>query len=279
MMKVMSTTFPLNVEYVSTVMQSYIGSPAYHAMISSPSNRGRLGPISERDFYLALYYFPRRFAVIYEKVFTQLCTALVRSEQILHGRGIISGSSLSTPLSLGTLARLTTSRVQQALGSQARATLLSELTNLAHHDYYYRWAHQLYFQSPVPSSPVTTPLPSPPVTITPVPPVTTPLPSPPVIVTPIPPVIITPSPQTITPSSPVTTPLPSPPVIVTPIPPVIITLSPQTISPVPPVTTIHPRPPVTIHLPSPPVTISPSPPSPNRSPLIPDNHYLVAHIT
>ena len=141
-------------ENLCALVRSYIGSPAYHAMISSPFLRGRIGPIAERDFYLALHYFPRRFTAIHERIVTQLCAALVRSEQIIRGRRLIPTSLVwldsfsTTPLSIGTLFRLTISHVQTALGSQARATIIADLAELATYTYYYQQSHLQYSKCP-----------------------------------------------------------------------------------------------------------------------------------
>ena len=168
-------TPPSTTEDFCAIMRSFVGSPAYHQILSSPHLTGKLGPISERDFYLALRYFPRRFTAIHERLLTQLCAVLVRCERILRRTSPqyctlwLDNSLPSSPLSLGTLARLTIPLAQRALGSQVRATLTVALTELTQYQCYYRQAHLLHTPSPSPSpsddnhrpSPYPSPSPSP----------------------------------------------------------------------------------------------------------------------
>ena len=153
MLSITGTILPPTAEDFCALMRSFVGSPAYHQILSSPHLTGKVGPISERDFYLALRYFPRRFTAIHERLLTQLCAVFVRCEQILQKRKSFLPSSLvkdnvSRPLSLGTLARLTISVAQQALGSQARATITADLAELAHYHYYYQRSLHLFTHSP-----------------------------------------------------------------------------------------------------------------------------------
>ena len=66
-------------------IRSYVGSPAYNAMLKSVDSYP-LGSILERQFYLALHYFPRRFTAIHERLITLLSAAYLRSTRILNAR-------------------------------------------------------------------------------------------------------------------------------------------------------------------------------------------------
>lgn len=121
----------------SAMIRSYVGSPAYHAMMDSSSSRP-LGPCSEREFYLALRYFPHRFAALHEELVTLLTAAYFRSLRILTRSSEVSPSPLCQ--SLGSLAHHTLPLVQRALGSQARATLHRTLHSLSSYQTYYQRA-------------------------------------------------------------------------------------------------------------------------------------------
>jgi hypothetical protein len=97
-----------------------------------------LGPICDRQFYLALRYFPRRFTAIHERLITLLSAAYLRSTRILNARfprRVIQ--PVPDYVSIGLLAHLTIPVVQRALGSQLRATITAALNKLSAYQSYY----------------------------------------------------------------------------------------------------------------------------------------------
>lgn len=144
-MRVLPFTLTPSEQLLCDRVHGYVDSPSYQAMINSrlsvpvePSYH--LGFTTEREFYLALHYFPRRFTAIYEELRTLLCAVYVRSQSLLH-------RTFSLPCdnpSLGLLAHLTIPLVQRALGSQVRATVMADLNSLRQYQPYYTRALQLH---------------------------------------------------------------------------------------------------------------------------------------
>ena len=145
-MSVWGNTLTTTERMLCDQIRSYVGSPAYKALISSSSTL-LTASVTEREFYLALCYFPRKFTAIYEELLTQFSAAYVRSEQLLRGRHLSQGECLRDPISVGTFVNLTLPRVQRALGSQIRGVLVAVLSSLSVYRPYYQRALQLHSQS------------------------------------------------------------------------------------------------------------------------------------